>query len=128
MNCEKYSIPVREAYKTLRKQIIEGAPAGGRDQRIRLLAFTFIRGRAYETVEQTTEAKNYEYVGKLTYYGGLAYSISHKLAEFIGADVPAAGREQLRQNLSAELMQWMKSHWEKKEEPVVAAPLQEVAQ
>lgn len=121
MEHEKYSVSVREAYKNLRKQIIEGAPAGGRAQRIRLLAFTFLRGRSYETVEQTTEAKNLPHEGKMTYYSNLAYSVAHVLTGHGIMSELGHGEAEHK------VMQWMKSHWEKKEEPVVATVQQEVS-
>ncbi len=106
----KYEVSAKEAFKSLRQQIIDGASAGGSSQRARLLAFTFIRGRAYETAEKTTEAKNLCPTGKVTYYTNLAFYAAIEVHRAFG------GKERLPPDeLRKEIMQWMKSHWEQQE-------------
>lgn len=96
MDFSNYEISEKEVYKKLRKEIINKAATGGYSQRIRLLAYGFLRGRVYGALESKTNGDNHCLVGQETYYSQLATSVSIELhKQFSGPDAKLGSRKNL---------------------------------
>lgn len=116
MNFEKKSR--KEGISVLRQMVIEGAPSGGEGQRCRLLAYAFLRGRPYATLERKTNEDRFPRADrnlflKHTLSWQVAYKLSHAL-------------EFSTQNLSVspeieEVRAWIFKKYESEKEEEVAA-------
>jgi len=93
---EKYSVARKEAIKAIRSKTIEGASAGGYDQRIRLLAYAFLKGYAYEQIERKTNADQHCPVGQLTAYSWLVSSVANCVSKISAENDPKTWQLEVR--------------------------------
>lgn len=94
----------KEAISNLRKDIKKFAAIGGQEQRYRLLAYGYLRGRMYAALESKTEGDNLCNIGKHSFYGGLSASVAIVLEKYLKA-------KEFKTN---EISNWMKERWESK--------------
>ena len=79
----------KEAYKYLKGQVCSNAVIGGESQRYLLLAYAFVRGIPYITLEKTVNEDGFPECGRNTFYSGLAFSVTKNVMLAYGLDSKA---------------------------------------
>ena len=108
MDFSNHEVNIKEIYKQLRKDIIEGAAIGGHNQRIRLLMYGFLRNKPYESLESKTQGDTYCSVGQRTYYDSLCWSMARQLRQRFELDyAPSIWDTEEYKAIDA----WMRKRW-----------------
>ena len=114
---EKTKEETKAAILKLRQQIKENASRGGHHQRTLLLAYGYIRGRAYSSMERTTNARSHCAIGKYTYYSGLAFSVANRLLTAFSTEERdpykfTSEEYNATSIIKKDIIEWMRDHWD----------------
>lgn len=105
---------IKKIYKQLRQDIIENASVGGHSQRIRLLAYGYLRNKPYAALERKTQFDNNCDVGKETCYSFLASQVVTELKERLNEYTPSTGEAYLCDDYK-QVSAWMRERWDTRE-------------